>query len=263
MKALRSNILGVGVNTINMPQAVEKIEELVCRGRSHYVCVTGVHGVVESQRDARLRQIHNAASLVTPDGMPLVWASHMMGYRWVDQVCGSDLMLEVCKRTVSKGYRHFLYGGAPGVPERLAERLRKQIPGLQICGVYSPPYRELTNQEDEEIVRLINEANPHIVWVGLSTPKQEYWMSRQVGNLNSSLMIGVGAAFDFHAGLKPRAPVWMRHCGLEWLFRLCCEPKRLWRRYLFSIPLFAKLIVLQLLRLRRFRYESEEIKPIV
>jgi N-acetylglucosaminyldiphosphoundecaprenol N-acetyl-beta-D-mannosaminyltransferase len=247
----RVNILGVGVSALTMAQALRTIDDWVAHDEHHYVCVTGVHGVMESQHDAVLRRIHNAAGLVTPDGMPLVWLSRLKGERHVERVYGPDLLLEVCGSTARRGYRHFFYGGADGVPERLADRLGHRFPGISIAGTYAPPFRRLTAAEDEMIVRRINAAGPDIVWVGLSTPKQERWMHEHVGRLDARVLIGVGAAFDFHAGLKKQAPRWMQRSGLEWSFRLLTEPRRLWRRYLVNNPLFLWYVMLHALGARR------------
>jgi len=243
----QANILGVKVSAIDMEMAVRTIEDWIARRESHYVCVTGVHGVMESQRDEEVRRIHNAAGLVTPDGMPLVWLSRLMGFSHVERVYGPDLMLAVCARSITQGYRHFFYGGAPGVAEKLALRLQSRFPTLQVVGTYSPPFRPLTPEEDAAVVRCINAAQPDIVWVGISTPKQESWMNEHVGRLSAPVLVGVGAAFDFHAGVKRQAPRWMQHWGLEWLFRLMTEPRRLWRRYLINNSCFLWLVLLQAL----------------
>jgi N-acetylglucosaminyldiphosphoundecaprenol N-acetyl-beta-D-mannosaminyltransferase len=243
----RANILGVGVSATTMEITLRTIEAWIARPASHYVCVTGVHGVMESWRDEALRHIHNSAGLVTPDGMPLVWLSRLMGFRQVERVYGPDLMLTVCARSAQQGHRHFFYGGAPGVAEKLASRLQARFPGLRVAGVYSPPFHALTPEEEEAGVERINAATPDIVWVGMSTPKQERWMSEHRGRLNAPVLIGVGAAFDFHAGLKRQAPRWMQQSGLEWLFRLVMEPRRLWRRYLINNPWFLWLVLLQAL----------------
>jgi N-acetylglucosaminyldiphosphoundecaprenol N-acetyl-beta-D-mannosaminyltransferase len=248
----RVNILGVGISAIDMNQALNTIEGWIAHRQQSYVCVTNAHGVTESQRDENLRRIHNAAGLVTPDGMPLVWLIRHRGFSTVERVYGPDLMLALCKRSVSKGYRHFLYGGATGVPVQLASNLQRRFPGLQIVGSYSPPFRPLSDEEDEQIVQMINETNPDIVWVGLSTPKQERWMAEHVHMLSAPVLIGVGAAFDFHAGLTKQAPQWMQRSGLEWLFRLATEPKRLWRRYLTNNPLFVLLVLRQILGLKHY-----------
>ena len=251
----RVNILGVGVSAVDIPLVVETLESWIAQGTPHYVCVTGVHGVMESQRDEGLRQIHNSAGLVTPDGMPIVWLSHIQGHRQVRRVYGPDLMLAVCERSVPNQYGHFLYGGGESVATKLSQSLRQRFPGLRIVGTYTPPFRELTEKEDTEVVQLINEASPDIVWVGLGTPKQERWMASHIGRLSASVLVGVGAAFDFHAGLKRQAPRWLQRSGLEWLFRLGTEPRRLWRRYLKNNPHFVFLILLQRLGLRRYSLE--------
>ena len=251
MEPPRFNVLGVGISAINMQQAWTMVEQWISRDEHHYVCVTSVHGVMESQRDSRLRQIHHQAGLVTPDGMPLVWLSKLRGYSSVTRVYGPDLMLALCRLSQTRGYKHFLYGGGESVPDALTGNLQTRFPGLQIVGSYSPPFRPLTEEEDEQIVQMINATRPDIVWVGLGTPKQEYWMASHVGKLRAPVLIGVGAAFDFHAGLKKQAPVWMRQAGLEWLFRLFCEPRRLWRRYLINNPLFIVLVLGQALGLRK------------
>jgi N-acetylglucosaminyldiphosphoundecaprenol N-acetyl-beta-D-mannosaminyltransferase len=252
----RVNILGVGVSAITMAMALRAIEAWITRREPHYVCVTGVHGVMESQRDPTLRQIHNRAGMVTPDGMPLVWLSRLKGFGYVERVYGPELMLAACQRSIEKGYRHFFYGGAPGVVEILATRLHARFPTLQVVGCDTPPFRPLTLAEDRMVVARINTARPDIVWVGLSTPKQERWMASHIGWLQVPVLIGVGAAFDFHAGLKRQAPRWIQRSGLEWLFRLAMEPRRLWRRYLINNPWFLWLILLQ--ALGKEIYGSEE-----
>ncbi len=232
------DILGVAVSAIDMEMAVGEIERWIEAREPHYVCVTGVHGVMESQRDGRLRSIHNSAGLVTPDGMPLVWLSRWRGQRHVRRVYGPDLMLAVCERSLERGWRHFLFGGEEGVPELLAERLRARFPGLAVVGAWSPPFRPLTPEEEAQLSVRIAASGADIVWVGLSTPKQERWMSEHIGRLTAPVLVGVGAAFDFHAGRKRQAPRWMQGAGLEWFYRLLTEPRRLWRRYLINNPRF-------------------------
>lgn len=244
----RVDVLGVAVSAISMDTALDMFDRWITGGTRNYVCITGVHGVMESQRDESLRRIHNAAGLVTPDGMPLVWISRWRGFRNTTRVYGPDLLLAVCERSMAAGYRHFFYGGQDGVPERLVGRLEKRFPGLTVAGTYSPPFGQLTDRERAEIVRRINDTKPDIVWVGLSTPKQERWMAEHVNELTASVLVGVGAAFDFHAGLKRQAPRWMQRNGLEWLFRLLNEPRRLGRRYLVNNPQFVWLILLQMWR---------------
>ena len=241
----RVNVLGIGVSAITIADALTLIDRWIATRVNRYVCVTGVHGVMESQRDPALRDIHNRAGLVAPDGMPLVWLSWLAGHGYVERVYGPDLMLACCDASVSRGYRHYFYGGAPGVPERLAARLRERFAGLKIAGTWSPPFGELSAAEEQAMIDRITLANPDIVWVGLSTPKQERWMARYAGRLHVPVLIGVGAAFDFHAGLKRQAPRWMQRSGLEWLFRLATEPRRLWRRYLINNPSFLWRLLLQ------------------
>ena len=249
----RLDILGVAVSAIRMADALDAIDAWIALGERHYVCVTGVHGVMESQRDESLRQIHNAAGLVTPDGMPLVWLCRWRGVPRVERVYGPDLLLACCERSVPRGYRHFFVGGAPGVSKKLAGRLTARFPGLTVAGTYAPPYRDLTDREREAIVRRINAARPDIVWVGLSTPKQERWMAEHVGQLTAAVLIGVGAAFDFHAGVKRQAPRWVQQSGLEWVFRLMSEPRRLGPRYLRNNPQFVWRLLAERLRAVRAR----------
>lgn len=248
----KTNVLGVGISAINIPLALEIIEGWIKCREPNYVCITGVHGVMESQQDESLRAIHNAAGLVTPDGMPLVWLSHLNGLEHVDRVYGPDLMLALCERSTQKGYRHFLYGGGEGVANLLASKLRERFPNLNVVGTCMPPFRPITEQEDEDITNHINSCKPDIVWVGLSTPKQERWMAAHSGILDAPVLIGVGAAFDFHAGLKKQAPHWMQRSGLEWFFRLLTEPRRLWKRYLSNNPRFVGLILCQWLRIKKY-----------
>jgi N-acetylglucosaminyldiphosphoundecaprenol N-acetyl-beta-D-mannosaminyltransferase len=253
----RVEILGVRVSATTLEETLGVIKGWISRREPRYVCVSGMHGVMESQRDERLRGIHNSAGLVTPDGMPLVWLCRLKGQRSVERVYGPDLMLALCRQSAGRGYRHFFYGASPKVLDTLSARLCARYPGLQVVGAYSPPFRPLTPDEDAQVVQRITQARPDIVWVGLSTPKQERWMADHIDRLGGPVLIGVGAAFDFHAGMKRQAPRWMQRNGLEWLFRLLNEPRRLYRRYLLNIPLFAYYLGLEALGLRgRFRRRS-------
>jgi N-acetylglucosaminyldiphosphoundecaprenol N-acetyl-beta-D-mannosaminyltransferase len=239
----RVDILGVHVSAIDSAMALVEIERWIDAREQHYVCVTGVHGVMESQRDPELRAIHNRSGLTTPDGMPMVWAGHRAGASWMKRVYGPDLMLAVLARSAERGWTNYLYGGKEGVPEVLASRLAARFPGLRIVGSHSPPFRTLTPEEDEAIVERINAANPDFVWIGLSTPKQERWMAAHVGRLRAPALLGVGAAFDIHAGTLRQAPPWMQRSGLEWAYRLYREPRRLWRRYFSNNPRFVLGII--------------------
>lgn len=234
----RVNILGVRVSAIDLPLALDTISSWIAEGRQRYVCVTGAHGVMESRHDTALRVIHNRAGLVTPDGMPLVWMARLLGHPRTRRVYGPDLMHALSALSAQRGYRQFYYGGNAGVAEDLAATLTGIYPGLAVAGTLSPPFRPLTAEEDAAIVAQINAARPDIVWVGLSTPKQEHWMAGHAGRLDAPVMIGVGAAFDFLSGKKTQAPRWMQRNGLEWLFRLGQEPRRLSRRYLWIVPGF-------------------------
>lgn len=249
------NVLGVRVNAINMNLTLDMIGNWISNGIRNYVCVRDVHGVVRCQESETLRRIHNQAGLVTPDGVPLVWLARLAGFRNVERVCGRDLMLALCERSAATGYRHFLYGAAPGIAQRLAANLQRRFPGLRIVGTYSPPFRPLTALEEDDITSIINTARADVVWVGLSTPKQEEWMARYVSRLNG-VLIGVGAAFDFHAGAVKQAPRWMQRSGFEWLFRVLMEPRRLWRRYGIVIPLFLLHTFNQVVGLRKYPLEK-------
>ena len=240
------DILGVNVNAIDLDDAVATIEGWIAQRSRQYVCVTGAHGVIECQSDERLRNIHNAAGMVTPDGMPLVWLARWLGAVGTSRVYGPDLMRLVSEVSARHGYKQFYYGGAPGVAEKLEHELRRRHRKLDIAGTYCPPFRPLSAQEDDAIVAAINAAKADIVWVGLSTPKQEVWMAEHRDRVDAPVMIGVGAAFDFLAGVKRQAPLWMQRSGLEWLFRLLSEPRRLWRRYAVTVPTFILLSVHQL-----------------
>lgn len=244
----RYNILGVGVSALNLQQASELIVGVHGRVRTGYVCVTGVHGVMEAQDDPALRDIHNAAWLVTPDGMPLVW----LGPRGVDRVYGPDLMLAVCDAGRRVGLTHYLYGGAPGVAEQLRDVLAKRFPGLSVVGTFTPPFRPLSADERHALVADVARTRPDVIWVGLSTPKQERFMAAHWKSLDAGVLIGVGAAFDFHTGRVRQAPRWIQRSGLEWLYRMATEPRRLGPRYLKNNPRFVWRMFLQRAGLRKY-----------
>jgi N-acetylglucosaminyldiphosphoundecaprenol N-acetyl-beta-D-mannosaminyltransferase len=234
----RVDVLGVRISCLTLGSTVEEVSGWVDRGEHRYVCVTGVHGVMECQRDPQLLQIHNRSGLTTPDGMPMVWSARWAGRREVSRVYGPDLMLAMLPRAVERGWSSFFYGGGPGTAELLASQLSSRFPGLRVAGTITPPFRPLTPQEDADAVQAINDSGAQLVWVGLSTPKQEHWMAAHVGRLLANALFGVGAAFDLHAGTVPQAPPWMQRSGLEWTYRLGREPRRLWRRYLRNNPAF-------------------------
>jgi N-acetylglucosaminyldiphosphoundecaprenol N-acetyl-beta-D-mannosaminyltransferase len=207
------------------------------------------HSVVEARDDARLAEVLNDAALVCPDGMPLVWVGRRYG-RVVERVCGPDLMLALLDRSRAEGRTHYFYGGADGVAERLALRMRERFPGLAIVGLETPPFRPLLEHEEQDLVRRINAARPDYVWCGLGAPKQDLWVSRYRDRLRAAALLAVGAAFDFHAGVRTRAPRVMQRTGTEWLFRLASEPRRLGRRYTVANARFLALVLGQILTSR-------------
>jgi N-acetylglucosaminyldiphosphoundecaprenol N-acetyl-beta-D-mannosaminyltransferase len=247
----RVDVLGIGVSATSMEAALDEVARWIDDGEQHYVCVTGVHGVMESQRDPDLIRIHNESGLTIPDGAPMLWAGRMAGAAEMRRMRGPDFMLALCERAAERGWGSFFYGGAEGTPETLVRRLTERFPSLRVCGTYSPPFRELTPEEDEEIVERINASGADLVWVGLSTPKQERWMDAVSGRVRAPALLGVGAAFDIHAGLVPEAPAWIRPTGFEWAYRLYRNPRRLWRRYLRNNPSFVARILRHPPRLRR------------
>ena len=238
----RVDVLGVPVSAVDPMTALAVIENWVQSREPNYACCTSVNGVLAAQDDQRLIEIYRNAGLITPDGMPLAWVARLRGFSGVQRVYGPALMLACCDRFREHGTRHYLYGGAEGVPELLSQRLQSRFPGIRIVGAYSPPFRALTPEEEALDVERINESGADIVWVGLGAPKQDYWMAKNVGRVQAPVLVGVGAAFDFHAGLKRQAPRWMRESGLEWLFRLLSEPRRLGKRYLIGNPRFVVLL---------------------
>ncbi|MCI0744936.1 MAG: WecB/TagA/CpsF family glycosyltransferase [Verrucomicrobia subdivision 3 bacterium] len=256
MKIDRVNVLGIGVSAINMDTALQVIVDAVRRREKGYVCVTPVHGLMEGYDDERVRKVLNGALLCTPDGMPMVWISRLAGRREVRRVYGPDLMLALCELSCREGFTHFFYGGANGVAAKLSETLRVRFPGLAVAGCYEPPFRPLTSSEEAELAQRVSAHRPDIFWVGLSTPKQDLFMAEYLPKLDTTVMIGVGAAFDFHTHRIKQAPRWMQQSGLEWFFRLCQEPRRLWWRYLKHNPRFVFQISLQALRLKKFDMPS-------
>ncbi len=248
----RANILGVGISAVSMADAVQYSDMFLQNGSQGYICVTGVHGIMEAQADEHFRDILNTSLMNTPDGMPTVWLGHRQGFEHMTRVYGPDFMLELCKISVERGYKHFLYGGKPGVVDHLKQMLSLRFPGLQITGTYTPPFRPLNWEEEAELKRRLHQSQADILWCGLSTPKQERFMAQYTGKLPVKLMIGVGAAFDINSGNLKDAPGWMKAAGLQWLYRLLQEPRRLARRYLKNNPLFLWLTFLQLSGIRKY-----------
>src|SRR5476649_313865 len=251
----RVNVLGVGISVLNLQSALEAIADAVRARRKGYICVRDAHGVMLAQKDAAFRRILNEAFLCTPDGMLMVWMGRLRGHSEMSRVYGPDLMLEVCAWSETHPCRHFFYGGVPGVAELLAEKLKAKFPKLEVVGIFTPPFRPLNAAEEKELQEMVRAAKPDIMWVGLSTPKQEKFMAEFLPKLDATLMIGVGAAFDFHAGRVRQAPRWMQRSGLEWFYRLCREPRRLAKRYFKNNPLFALKIAGQLFGLKKYPME--------
>jgi N-acetylglucosaminyldiphosphoundecaprenol N-acetyl-beta-D-mannosaminyltransferase len=246
------NVLGVRVHAIQIPEVVAWMEcAILVRPGGKFLAATGMHGIVEAIHDPQFKTVLNEADLVVPDGMPLVWMARKHGLMLKRRVYGPELMETFCRETGAT-YRHFFYGGAPGVAEQLAKVMEKRHE-IRIAGCWSPPYRPLTDMEETQLKEMIALASPDLLWVGLSTPKQERWMHGHRDSLSVPLMLGVGAAFDFHTGRLKQAPRWMQESGLEWLFRLILEPRRLWRRYLVNGGEFIWNVALERLRLNKRR----------
>ena len=243
----RVRILSVGVNATNMEDALLHTEALIQAGGQGYICVTGVHGIMEAQADESLLEILNSSYLSVPDGTPAVWVGRMYGHRHMRRVYGPDFMLRLCDRSQEPGYRHFFFGGNVGVADELQTSLVSRYSRLQVVGTYTPPFRPMTEAEWEDLACLVSAARPDVLWVGLSTPKQERFMSAALGRLDVRVMVGVGAAFDIHTGRLRDAPGWIKSSGFQWLHRLLQEPRRLARRYLVNNPKFLGKLTKQLL----------------
>lgn len=234
----RIQILGSSVSAINMDQACAVVAEALSAKQKGYVCFGGVQLLTEAYEHSDYRELLERAFLVTPDGMPLVWLGKLQGQQHMSRVYGPDLMLRVCAESVSRGFTHFLYGGNPGVADELKAELEQRFPGIRIVGTHCPPFRPLNAEEEAALVGQIASAKPDIIWVGLGSPKQDRFMRDYLPKLDTTLMFGVGAAFDFHTGRVKQAPGWIQQIGMEWFFRVCCEPRRLAKRYFRNNPLF-------------------------
>ena len=232
-------VLGVPVAVTDYAEAVEVMDGMVETRERGYICVAPVHALMVAQDDPDMLSALRGASMVVPDGMPLVWAANLLGESLDDRVYGPELMRQYSERCAERGHRVWLYGGRDqGTLVQLALSLRRSHPGIRIVGGYSPPFRPLGEEEEEALIRQINDAKPDILWVGIGVPKQEKWMARMRERLDVPVMAGVGAAFDFHSGRIPMAPRWMQSHGLEWVYRISREPRRLLPRYLYYNPRF-------------------------
>jgi N-acetylglucosaminyldiphosphoundecaprenol N-acetyl-beta-D-mannosaminyltransferase len=248
-----TTVIDINVSETSYEAATRQIQSWAQQAESRAVYATSVHGTMEAHDAVEFREILNRADLITPDGMPLVWMLRLKGVRNQQRVYGPTLMLHILAMAAREKIPVGFYGGDPSTLEALIARLSTIFPGLQVCYVFSPPFRPLNEQETEGIRQEIIRSNVRILFVGLGCPRQEQWIDSQRG-LIPAVMIGVGAAFDFHAGLKPQAPAWMQKTGLEWFFRLMTEPRRLWKRYLYHIPRFIVLAMADLLGLLKRTY---------
>ena len=262
----RRNVVGVGISTTSYEGMTNVCRDWITAAHetadeaqpARYVCVTSVHGIVTSVFNPAVKADLNGADIATPDGMPVVWALRSFGFPTQQRVYGPTLMLHLCRMAAKEKFRIFLYGARQSTLDLLVANLTRQIPGLEIAGAFSPPFRPLTASERLEVQRRIMESGADLVFIGLSTPRQERWMAENRRHLRGKILVGVGAAFDFHAGTLKQAPPWMQKRGLEWLFRLTMEPRRLWKRYLLVTPVFLPLWALQKAKLLQFHCTAEQ-----
>jgi N-acetylglucosaminyldiphosphoundecaprenol N-acetyl-beta-D-mannosaminyltransferase len=252
----RANVLGVGVHTVDMEAAASILEAQIRNKRKGYVCLAGVHGIMEAQRSRHLRSVFDGATLVAPDGMPVVWISHLQGFAATQRIFGPDLMVHIMGKVQFRNCVHFLCGGDIGVAERLRDEMLRRFPWIKIAGTYSPPFRSMTDTEEQRFITNIHTLQPDIIWVGLSTPKQEKFMAHYLPMLDTTLMVGVGAAFLFHTNAIQDSPKWIKRAGMQWLHRFLQEPTRLWKRYLRNNPPFIICALLQIVGLRRYTLET-------
>jgi N-acetylglucosaminyldiphosphoundecaprenol N-acetyl-beta-D-mannosaminyltransferase len=252
MKDKFLNVLGVRIYAVNIPIILNRIDELISRNGKGYITVTGVHGVIESQKNVLIQKAHNNSFLTVPDGMPLVYMGKLCRFSSISRCYGPELMIAIMKHGVNRSYSHFFYGGKEGVAEKLKVIMEDRFPGIRIVGTYTPPFRSLYDEEKKELIELLKEKRPNIFWVGLSTPKQELFMFEFANLLETNVMLGVGAAFDIHTGRISSAPSFMQKLALEWFYRFIQEPKRLGRRYFINNPLFLFKIASQKLNIRKF-----------
>ncbi len=257
----RFNVLGTAVSAFSLEEAAAFVREARGRRQLGYICHATAYNLNLARRHTALRQAYAGAKFVAPDGMPLVWLGRYHGHSHITRVYGPDLLLAACEAGLASGLRHYFYGGAPGVATDLATRLKTRFPGLQVAGTFTPPYRSLTEEELANFRGEIARLRPDIIWIGLSSPKQEVFMAETWRQLDAALLIGVGAAFDFHAGRVRQAPRWMQRSGLEWLHRLGTEPRRLWTRYLVHNPLFVLRTLAQLSGLKKYPVASPASVP--
>lgn len=242
-------VIGIPIDPLTWRQVLSSIGNWAARNESRYVCICNVHSLVTALHDKEFDAVIRGADLATPDGAPVAWLMRRLGRHGQERINGPDLMWHYCAEAAERDESIYLYGGLPETLELLQQKLHEAFPRLKIAGAWSPPFRRLTDEEEAASIAAINASGAGTVWVSLGCPKQERWMAAHRGSI-SAVMVGVGAAFDYHAGTVKRAPLWMQHCGLEWFFRLCSEPRRLWRRYLLTNTLFICYATRQLLTSR-------------
>jgi N-acetylglucosaminyldiphosphoundecaprenol N-acetyl-beta-D-mannosaminyltransferase len=256
MKATEGNalvdVLGIHIAPIDMEGAVAVLAQALQQQIRGYVCLTGVHGIMEALRDPGLRPVYADSLLNLPDGIPTVWLGHWQGHKGMRQTTGPDLMIEMLRHPEFAGSTHFLYGGKPGIADELRHELERRFPAVRIIGTYTPPFRDFRDEEEQDFIDTIGRLRPDIVWVGISTPRQERFMQHMLPLLDVRLMFGVGAAFDFHTGRIKDSPAWVKQVGLQWFDRMLQDPKHLWKRYLRNNPAFLWHIVLQLTGLAHY-----------
>ena len=257
-----AKLLGISVEALDMELALSRIARELEARRKGYICMAGVHGIMEAFRNPELAAIYAGSSMTVPDGTPTVWVGRLQGHKAMQRVAGPDLMLEVFRRKQFAGCTHFLYGGEEHVAEQLRERFTRLYPWARIVGTYTPPFRDLNAKEEESLIARIRQLKPDIIWVGISTPKQERFMHRYLHLLDTTLMFGVGAAYDFHTDRIQDAPQWIKTIGMQWLHRLLQDPRRLWKRYFRNNPAFLWHIALQLSGLRHYPSTTLEYLPV-
>ena len=245
-----NEILGIKFDLINPQMVLHTIEKWRSNSEKHYITFTNPHSVLLCHRDNEMKMATTNAGLVLPDGIGIILAARILGYSHFGRISGPDMMLRLCDWGRKLGYRHFFYGGSENVANTLAKKLSDTYPGLNVVGTYCPPFKHVIEQEEAETINKINETNPDIVWIGLGAPKQEKWMAEHLGQIEATVMIGVGGAFDFHSGNIKRSPVWFRKNGLEWAYRFAQDPRRMWRRN-FDSPLFLSKVIHQLFTMKQ------------
>jgi N-acetylglucosaminyldiphosphoundecaprenol N-acetyl-beta-D-mannosaminyltransferase len=246
-----ANVLGVAVDAVDLDHALDRVQRLLRLRTKGYVCAVSVHGVLEARRDPSVARAFADAAMVVPDGTPMVWVGRLQGKRDMRQVTGPDLMYEIVRRPEFAGLSHFFYGGKQGVALDLALAWMRKVPGTRVAGTYTPPFRDLTAEEESKLIEMLNQTKPDILWVGISTPRQELFMRRILPHLERGVMFGVGAAFDFHTGRVRDCAAWIKRIGFQWLHRLMQDPRRLWRRNLWNAT-FLWHIALQLTGLKKY-----------